>query len=194
MTTFFIVLRLLLIYLSDKYYKSTNSSLALIFLHFSLYKSTSAFFSGFGFFVCFWFLIFRAHPWPMEVLRLGVESELQLLSHATATATRDPSLICDLHCSSQQCQVPDPLSKARDSTYTIMDSFLLHHSGNSLFLVFKEVQKYNFIVVINNISNKRDGSGYMSYTRNINIILLSDRNQPKHLYLLFANHWSPQMK
>ena len=28
-------------------------------------------------------------PWPMEVPRLGVESELWLLAYATATATRD---------------------------------------------------------------------------------------------------------
>ena len=31
----------------------------------------------------------------MEVPRLGVESELQLLAYTTATATRDLSLICD---------------------------------------------------------------------------------------------------
>ena len=34
-----------------------------------------------------------------------VEVELQLLAYATETATQDPNLICDLHCSSQQ---PDP--------------------------------------------------------------------------------------
>ena len=35
--------------------------------------------------------------WHMEVLRLGVESELQPLVYATAIAMRDPSSICDLH-------------------------------------------------------------------------------------------------
>ena len=30
----------------------------------------------------------------MEVLRLGVESELQLLAYTTATATPDPSHVC----------------------------------------------------------------------------------------------------
>ena len=44
----------------------------------------------------------------MEVPRLGVESELQLLD---ATATWDPSFICDLHHSSWQCQILNPLSK-----------------------------------------------------------------------------------
>ena len=38
----------------------------------------------------------------MEIPRLGVESELQLLAYATATAMQDPSHVCDLHHSSQQ--------------------------------------------------------------------------------------------
>ena len=50
----------------------------------------------------------------MEVPRLGVESELEPLAYATATATQDPSHICDLHHSSWQCQIVNPLSKARD--------------------------------------------------------------------------------
>ena len=33
----------------------------------------------------------------MEVPRLGVESELQLLAYTTAIATRDLSYVCDLH-------------------------------------------------------------------------------------------------
>ena len=52
----------------------------------------------------------------MEVLRLGVESELQLLAYTTAIATRDSSCICDLHQISRQGQIPNPLSKARDPT------------------------------------------------------------------------------
>ena len=50
----------------------------------------------------------------MEVLRLGVKSELQLQAYATATAMLDPSQVCDLDHSSQQCQIPDSLNKARD--------------------------------------------------------------------------------
>ena len=45
----------------------------------------------------FFFLLFRAIPWHMEVLRLGVESELQVLATAIATATRDQSCFCNLH-------------------------------------------------------------------------------------------------
>ena len=46
---------------------------------------------------------------------LGVESELQVLAYTTATtAMPDLSHICNLHHSSQQCLILNPLSKARD--------------------------------------------------------------------------------
>ena len=61
------------------------------------------------------FLVFLGlHAWHMEVPRLGVESDLQLLAYATATAMQDPSCIFDLHRSSQQRQILDPLNVARD--------------------------------------------------------------------------------
>ena len=41
---------------------------------------------------------------------------------ATATATPDPSRICDLHHSSQQCWILNPWSKARDQTCILMDT------------------------------------------------------------------------
>ena len=56
----------------------------------------------------------------MEVPRLGVELELQLLAYATATATPDLSHTCDLHHSSGQCQILNPLSEARDRTRNLM--------------------------------------------------------------------------
>ena len=37
------------------------------------------------------------HPQHIEVPRLGIKSELQLLAYTIATATRDLSWICDLH-------------------------------------------------------------------------------------------------
>ena len=71
----------------------------------------------------------------MEVPRLEVESELQLPAYTTAT--RDPSHVCDLHHSSQQRQILNSLSEARDGTHVLMDLSwvlnLLGHSGNSLF-------------------------------------------------------------
>ena len=76
----------------------------------------------------------------MEVPRLGVESELQLLTYATTTAMRDLSHVCDLHHSSQQCQILNPLSEARDRTYILMDTSQVlnvlgcNGNSNSLFL------------------------------------------------------------
>ena len=53
------------------------------------------------------------HVRHVETPRLGVESELQLPAYATAIATPDPRHICDLHHSSQQCRILNPLSEAR---------------------------------------------------------------------------------
>ena len=67
-------------------------------------------------------LFLRLHLPHMEVRRLGVESELQLLAYATATATLDPSCVRDLHRSLRQRRIPDPLSEARDQTPIFMDT------------------------------------------------------------------------
>ena len=58
----------------------------------------------------------------MKVPRLGVESELQLLACTTATETWDPSHACNLHHSSWQCWIPNPLSEARDGTCLLLDT------------------------------------------------------------------------
>ena len=69
----------------------------------------------------------------MNVPRLGGESELQLPAYTPATATRDPSHICD--CCLQQQWALSPLSKARDRTHLLMDtSWVLNlqsHNRNS---------------------------------------------------------------
>ena len=62
------------------------------------------------------------HLRQTEVPRLGVESELQLPAYTTATATQDPSHVCDLHHSSWQRRIPDPPTKARDRTRILMDT------------------------------------------------------------------------
>ena len=56
----------------------------------------------------------------MEVPRLGVESELQPLAYTTATATRDPSCVFDLHHRSWQHQIHNPLSEAGDQTRNLV--------------------------------------------------------------------------
>lgn len=71
----------------------------------------------------------------MEIPRLETESELQLPAYTTAIATWDPSDIWDLHHSSWQRPILNPLSEARDQTCILMDTSwilnLLSHDGNS---------------------------------------------------------------
>ena len=65
----------------------------------------------------YYYLLFLGpHPQHMQVPRLGVRLELQLPAYTTATATLDPSRICNLHHSSRQHQILKPLSEARDYT------------------------------------------------------------------------------
>ena len=84
-------------------------------------------------FLIFFFFI-GLHLWYMEVPRLGVESELQLLAYDTTTAMQDPILICDLCFSLEQHQILNPLRKARDRTCILRDTSqvpnLLSLSGN----------------------------------------------------------------
>ena len=72
--------------------------------------------------IFFFFFFLRPHPPHMEVPRPGVKSELQLPAYATATATWDPSHVCDLHHSSRQHRILNPLSKTRDRTCNFMVS------------------------------------------------------------------------
>ena len=72
----------------------------------------------------FFFLSFflGLHMWHMEVPRLGVKSEIQLPAYTTATVSPDLSCIFDLHHSSWQHQILNPLSEARDQTHILMDT------------------------------------------------------------------------
>ena len=85
-----------------------------------LHSKKTIFFKFFYFFIFFVFL--GPHLHHMEVSSLGVESELELLAYTTAIALPDLSHICDLHHSSQQRQIPNPLSKATDRTRILMDA------------------------------------------------------------------------
>ena len=65
------------------------------------------------------FCFLGQRPQHMEVPRLG-------LAYATATATWDLSHVCNLNLSSQQRQILNPLSKARDQTRILMDTSWIH--------------------------------------------------------------------
>ena len=75
-------------------------------------------YSSFCWFLCFCFL--GPHLRHMEIPRLGVELKLQLLAYTTAMATRDLSRVYDLHLSSRQRRILNPLSEARDRTGNLM--------------------------------------------------------------------------
>ena len=70
----------------------------------------------------FFFCFSELHLLHMEVPWLWFESELQLPAYTTATKMPDPSCICDLCHSSQQCWILNPMSEARDQTCILMDT------------------------------------------------------------------------
>ena len=74
----------------------------------------------------------------MEVPRLGIKLELQLPAYTRATATLDPSHICDVCCSLWQCQILNTTSEARNWTLILMDTSQvlnqLSHMGTPGFL------------------------------------------------------------
>ena len=71
-------------------------------------------------YVCIYFCLFMAGPGHMEGPRLGVKSESQLPS--AATATPDQRCVYNLHHSSRQRQILNLLSEARDQTHILMDT------------------------------------------------------------------------
>ena len=78
---------------------------------------------GFIFFFVWGVVLFLGvYPRHMGVSRLGVELELELPAYSTAIAMPDPSCVCNLHHSSWQRQILNPLSKPRDETCVLMDT------------------------------------------------------------------------
>ena len=82
----------------------------------------------FLFFFFFLFVFLGPHSQHMEVPRPGVKSEFQVPAYttATATATRNLSHVCNLHHSSRQHRILNPLSEARDGTRILMDTSRAH--------------------------------------------------------------------
>ena len=99
-------------------------------------------------FVC---LFLGPHPQHMEIPRLGVELKLQLGPYTAATATPDPSHVCNLQHSSQLCQILNPLSMARDQTRNLMvPSWVLwppSHDGNFLTIILKNCLKTSVPII-----------------------------------------------
>ena len=96
----------------------------------------------------------------MKVPRIGVESELQLPAYTRATATLDPSHICDLVTTVTTAHGNtgsfNQLSKGRDWTCFLMDTSqilnMLSHNGNSysfffLLLIFCLISRWLISIV-----------------------------------------------
>ena len=69
----------------------------------------------------FFFCLFRATPMAYRSSQARAWIGAVPLAYTTATATPNQSCICDLHHSSWQCCIFNPLSKARDQTCVLMD-------------------------------------------------------------------------
>ena len=87
-------------------------------------------------FTCIYLLFFLGpHPWHLEASGLQVRLEWQPPAYTTASATPDPSRICDLNCSLEQHQILNPRTEARDRTHTLTDTSWvfnpLSHNRNS---------------------------------------------------------------
>jgi len=82
----------------------------------------------------------------MEVPRLGVQMELQLLAYTTATVISVPSRVFNLHHSSWQLRILNLLSEARDRTQNLLvpnqirfaaPQLELHKTFKSRFIAFQ---------------------------------------------------------
>jgi len=93
------------------------------------------------FFFLSFFAIFGAAPVAYAGSKARGRIGAIAAAYATATAAWDPSCICDLHHSSRQHRILNPLSKVRDWTHNLMVSCRicepLSHEGNSPDLLLK---------------------------------------------------------
>ena len=87
-------------------------------------------------------LFLGPHPWHMEVPRVGGKSELQLPAYTTARAMRNPSRACNLHHSSRQHWILNPLRKARNWTLILMDPSQVHFCWTTMGTHIKDFEHW----------------------------------------------------
>ena len=77
-----------------------------------------------GFFVCLFVLLFMATPaaYGSSQARGWIGVAAAGLRHSHSNMVMQPSCFCNLHHNSQQCWIPNPLSKARDWTRIFVDT------------------------------------------------------------------------
>ena len=71
---------------------------------------------------------FRATPTAYGSSQARDQIRAAGTAYTTAIATQDPNHICDLHHSSQQGQIPNPLSRARNWTHILMNTSQIRFS------------------------------------------------------------------
>ena len=91
----------------------------------------------------FIFLHFRAIPTAHGSSRLGVKLEPQLSAYATAMG--DPCCIHDLHYSSWQCWIIEPLSMAKVGTHILMDTSQIHFNCATIGMPWYSFLKLKYI-------------------------------------------------
>ena len=99
-----------------------NQAVSLIFL-FDSYSPAPTFFLFGQLVLCF----LGPHPWHMGVLRLGSNRSCNCQLIPQAQQCRVLATSANLHCSSEQHQILNPLSKARDWTHILMDTSWVHN-------------------------------------------------------------------
>ena len=114
--------------------------------------------------IFFFFWLFRATSAAYGGSQARGPSELQLPVYTTATVMPDPSQICNLHHSSRQYQILNPLSNARVGTRILMDTSLVCFCWATM-----RTPNYILIKKEKYISHKT----YKSFSTNINSFLLS---------------------
>ena len=111
----------------------------------------------------FFFCFLGSYLGYTQVPRLGAELSLQLPAYATAraTATQDPSNVCNLHHSSRPRWILNPLSEARDQTRILMDTSQVRYHWattgtptGSLEDITTENQEHSCTYIPNRKSNK----------------------------------------
>ena len=93
------------------------------------------------------FLLFRATSVAYGSSQARSQIRATVASLRTAIAMPELSHICDLHCSSQQCRIPDPLSETRGQTCILMDTsyvrFCWTAMGTPSHWIFLEASMYS---------------------------------------------------
>ena len=116
---------------------------------FSIVENNLVFIKYVFFFIFFaFFFFFRATPtaYGSSQAKGRIGAVAASLHHSTTMW--DPSHICDLHHSSQQCRIPDPLSKARDQTGILMDASRVHFCCTMVGTPFLILLKYNWSITL----------------------------------------------